>query len=189
MKFIFYIFSITLLLSSCVNGTSSNSNNSESVSEEVAVVEEVPSSNYQQYDNSSYQVEEADNDNYNYSYTYTESYNFEEGNQSNYPNYEPSSNDCEGIVVYEGRGDYFIVETRRGYTVLEVYNGILYEDQKVKGELNSYNFHYILNVNRDSEVRVYIEDYMLSAERALDWLGSHNKLKYSDQEAYDRDND
>jgi len=203
MKVSIYIFSITLLLSSCVEGTSSKSNNIEVDSEEVAVVEEVPMPNYTQSPNNTYQPEESEvyidwdrinteanseSDN-TYTYSYSESYDYNNSNQSKYSNYEPSSNDCEGIVVYEGRGDYFIVETRRGFTVLEVYNGILYEDQKVKGKLNSYNWHYILNVNRDSEVRVYIEDYMLSAERAIEWLGEHNKLKYNDQEIYDREND
>ena len=90
----------------------------------------------------------------------------------------------EGVVVYEGTGDYYIVETRMGYTVLEVYSGILYEGDKVRGELNKYNFRYIINRNRNSEVRVYIEDYMLSDSRALEWLGEHDHLKYEEQRAY-----
>lgn len=119
----------------------------------------------------------------------TPSYSDNTSYQSKYSNFEPSSNDCEGVVVYEGRGDYYIIETQLGYTVLETYGGYLWEDDYVRGELNSYNWHFILDTTRDNEVRVYIEDYMLSAERALEWLGSHNKLKYSDQEVYDREND
>ena len=51
--------------------------------------------------------------------------------------------------------------------------------------LNQYLFKYIINRNRNDEVRVYIEDYMLSDKKALQWLGKHKKLKYRDQEAYD----
>lgn len=107
----------------------------------------------------------------------------------NFYNYK-ETNDCEeGVVVYEGDDDFFIVETRKGYTVLEVYSGILYEGDKVRGELNKYFFKYLVNRNRNSEVRVYIEDYMLSDDRALEWLGKHDHLKSDDQDAYDANNE
>ena len=111
------------------------------------------------------------------------------GNYSNYSNYEETDDCVEGVVVYEGDDDYYIVETRKGYTVLERYSGRLDEDDKVRGELNRYNFKYLINRNKSSEVRVYIEDYMLSDERALEWLGEHGHLKSRDQEAYDYNKD
>ena len=107
------------------------------------------------------------------------------GSYSNYSNYEETDNCVEGVVVYEGDDDYYIVETRRGYTVLEVYSGILYEGNKVRGELNSYNFKYLINRNRNSEVRVYIEDYALSEDDAIEWLGENDHLDDDDQRAYD----
>ena len=110
------------------------------------------------------------------------------GSYSNYSNYEETDNCVEGVVVYEGDDDYYIVETRRGYTVLEVYSGILYEGNKVRGELNSYNFKYLINRNRNSEVRVYIEDYALSEDDAIEWLGEHDHLDDDDQRAYDANN-
>ena len=110
------------------------------------------------------------------------------GNYSNYPNYKETDDCVEGVVVYEGNGDYYIVETNRGYTVLERYNGRLDEGDKVRGELNKYNFKYLINRNKDSEVRVYIEDYMLSDKSALEWLGEHNHLKNDDQRAFDANN-
>ena len=33
---------------------------------------------------------------------------------------------------------------------------------------------------RDSEVKIYIEDYMLSEASAIRWLGEHNHLKSRD---------
>ncbi len=104
---------------------------------------------------------------------------------SHLSNYEETDDCVEGVVVYEGEGDFYIVEARRGYTVLERYNGRLDEGDKVRGELNRYNFKYLYNRNNDSEVKVYIEDYMLSEDSALEWMGDNDHLKSDDQEAYD----
>lgn len=110
------------------------------------------------------------------------------GNYSNYSNYEETDNCVEGVVVYEGDDDYYIVETRKGFTVLERYSGRLDEGDKVRGELNKYNFKYLINRNRSSEVKVYIEDFMLSDDDAVEWLGKNNHLKSDDQRAYDANN-
>jgi len=110
------------------------------------------------------------------------------GNYSNYSNYAETDNCVEGVVVYEGDDDYYIVETRKGFTVLERYSGRLDEGDKVRGELNKYNFKYLINRNRSSEVKVYIEDYMLSDDDAVKWLGKNNHLKSGDQRAYDANN-
>lgn len=107
------------------------------------------------------------------------------GNHSNYYNYK-ETNDCvEGVVVYEGKGCYYIVETRNGYTVMEDYSCSLFEGAEVRGELNQYNSKYLINRNNNQEIEVYIEDYMLSGKKALELLGKKNKLKSDDQEAYD----
>lgn len=105
-----------------------------------------------------------------------------------YSNYKESSDCVEGVVVYEGDDDYYIVETRRGFTILEVYSGILYEGNKVRGELNRYSFRYIINRNRNSEVRVYIEDYALTEDDAIEWLGENDHLNDEDQRIYDANN-
>lgn len=107
----------------------------------------------------------------------------------NYSYYEETSDCVEGVVAYEGDDDFYIVETRKGYTVLEVYSGILYEGDKVRGELNKYGFKYLINRNRDSEVKVHIEDYMLSDSNALEWLGKNDHLNDKDQRVYDFKND
>lgn len=99
-----------------------------------------------------------------------------------YSNYEETSYCVEGVVVYEREDDYYIVETRRGYTVLERRSGILWEGHKIRGELNRYGTKYIINRNRDSEVRVYIENYALSEDDALEWMRENDHLKYDDQE-------
>ena len=118
--------------------------------------------------------------------TYSEESNH--NNRRQYSNYEETDDCVDGVVVYEGSDDYYIIETRRGLTVCETYPGWLSKGDKVRGELNKYNFKYILNKNRDSEVKIYIEDYMLSEESALKWLGEHDHLKSSDQDYYDSNN-
>ena len=109
-----------------------------------------------------------------------------EGTNQQYVNYEENSNCVDGVVVYEGRGDYYIVETNKGFTILETYSGFLSEGDEIRGELNKYNFTYIIKINNDSEIKVYIEDYMLSDERALEWLGEHDRLEDSDQDEYNK---
>lgn len=128
---------------------------------------------------------------YTYSYSYSSSIGgSSNGNSHKYDNYEETSGCVDGEIVYEGTGDYFIVETRRGYTILERRSGSsLYEGDRIRGKLNNYGFTYIIKKNNDTEVRVYIEDYALSDERAIEWMGDHDRLKGRDQDTYDYEND
>lgn len=105
-----------------------------------------------------------------------------------YYNYKETNNCEEGAVVYEGKSGHYIIETRKGYTVIEDYSGTLYEGAMVRGELNQYNFKYLINRNRNEEIKVYVEDYMLSDERALELLGKQKCLKVADQRGYDANN-
>lgn len=106
-----------------------------------------------------------------------------------YYNYKETNNCVEGVVVYEGTGTNYIVETKKGYTVMEDYSGSLFEGAKVRGELNQYNFKYLINRNKNQEIKVYIEDYMLSDKKAIELLGKKNRLKPNDQSAYDANNE
>ena len=112
-------------------------------------------------------------------------------NDSNksYVNYEETSDCVDGIVVYEGENDYYIVETRKGCSIVERYSGRLNEGDKVRGELNEYNYHYLINFENDSETKIYVEDYMLSDDRAIEWMGEHRQLKVEDQRQYDLNDD
>ena len=92
------------------------------------------------------------------------------------------------MVVYEGEDDYYIVETKRGYTILERYSGSIYEGNRVRGELNRYGAKYLINRNNNSEVKVYIEDFALSDDDAIEWMGKNEHLNKRDQEAYDNNN-
>lgn len=180
MRKLLFIVSI-LCFAACNNNKQSNSNGSDSEEEFVESVEsnEVPTPA------ASNSLEEQLEDNSNANNGNAQS---DERVYSDFDNYEETDDCVEGEVVYEGEGDYFIVETRKGYTVLERRSGRLSEGHKVRGELNKYRFKYLYNRNRESEVRVYIEEYKLSEESALEWMGEHDHLKSRDQEIYDKMN-
>jgi hypothetical protein len=63
--------------------------------------------------------------------------------------------------------DRMIFETRTGYVLAEQYSGIFSEGWRVYGNLHSYGFKNI-KVN-NNEARVYIEDFMASKDRAIEW--------------------
>ena len=111
----------------------------------------------------------------------------EDNNTRQYSN-SSSVDGVDGVVVYEDSDDYFIIETRRGFTVCERYSGWLSVGDRVRGELNHYGFKTILKKNSDSEIRIYIEDYMLSEESAFRWFGENRHLDSTDQDCYDSNN-
>lgn len=182
----------SLLLASCNGrgGNSSYSNKTEVDSNDYVAV--APSYDYAPQQQSTEQDEEdyelPDLPNASNSYSDGDGMSEEERYFAQFSNFEPSYSDKKGVVVYEGQGDYYIIETGSGYVIAERYSGILYEDQTIYGRLHSYGSKYFINLNRDSEVKLYIEDYMLTQERAVEWMGEHNKLKYSDQSSYDEAN-
>lgn len=77
---------------------------------------------------------------------------------------------AKGEVVYKKSGcDYFIVETLMGYAVLEWYGGNDPDiGDRIVGDFESYGFKDIYNVTADSELQVWVENYWLSWEDALE---------------------
>lgn len=76
-----------------------------------------------------------------------------------------------GIVVYNKSGcrSRFVVETNMGYAILEWYGGNdPLEGSQLVGDYESYGFKDIFNTTADSELRVYVEDYMLSKSSLQD---------------------
>lgn len=86
-------------------------------------------------------------------------------------------NPVAGVVVYEGRYDYFIVYTENGYCIVEAYGCCLSEDDIIIGELNSFGFKDVYIKNRERTIRVYVEDYWMSEQKAIDWMVDHDKVK------------
>lgn len=74
----------------------------------------------------------------------------------------------KGEIVFE-KGDHYVVDTGRGCSVVEWYGGgISSESDKVVGDLNSYGFKDIYNQTTGKEIRVYIDDYFLNEDDAIE---------------------
>lgn len=88
----------------------------------------------------------------------------------------------KGEVIWEGNGcDFYIIETKQWFVLVELYSGTLYEGDNVEGELHSYNFKYLTNRSRgDRQVKVWVENYWGSRDRCFEWLREHDKCGLED---------
>ena len=79
---------------------------------------------------------------------------------------------AKGIVTHRISGcDYFVVETSKGYDLLEWYGG--WDPDKgdvLVGVFEQYGMHDINDPTVDEELTVWVEDYYLTKEDALDKL-------------------
>lgn len=79
---------------------------------------------------------------------------------------------AKGAVVHRISGcDYFIVATPGGYDLLEWYGG--HDPDKgdvLVGNFETYGMHDIYDNTADEELTVWVEDYKLSREDALEQL-------------------
>lgn len=87
-----------------------------------------------------------------------------------------SINTIQGRVIYEGRGDYYIVETQSYYVLLEPLCGWLNEGDILNGDLHSFGLKKVLKNGKDV-LDVDIEDYWSDINRCYDWLKDHDKLR------------
>lgn len=85
---------------------------------------------------------------------------------------QPSFATSRGVVVKRISGcDYFIVSATKGYAVLEWYGGHDPDtDDILIGKIEEYGMHDILDDTADESVTVWVEDYLLSREKALELL-------------------
>ncbi|HXF49068.1 MAG TPA: hypothetical protein VNL73_06550 [Verrucomicrobiae bacterium] len=81
----------------------------------------------------------------------------------------------KGEVVYKSSScDYFIVETPSGFALLEWYGGNdPYKGDIIVGDFEEFGFQDIYNITADSELRVWVEDYWLSKEDAVEKYFEH----------------
>lgn len=75
-----------------------------------------------------------------------------------------------GVVVKRfDNCDYFIAETRKGLVILEWMGGYdPDEGDKIRGELSSFGTKDYYIINKDRTSRLWLDDYMLSEEDALE---------------------
>lgn len=96
---------------------------------------------------------------------------------SQYSNFEASDNDVPGMVVYEGSNDYYIGEDNMGCFIFEAYSGWPSEGDHLYGSLNRFGFRWVINPQLETEYKIYIEEYALTREQAIDWMRERNHIK------------
>lgn len=75
-----------------------------------------------------------------------------------------------GEVILE-KDDYIVIDTGLSYTVAEDYSlSLISEGDKLVGNLNSYGFNDVYNCSTDNEINLYIEDYWLDRDDAIELL-------------------
>jgi len=74
----------------------------------------------------------------------------------------------QGVILAVPSGcDYFAAESPKGLVVLEWYGGHQPSaDEKIVGDFDQYGFHDIYVLPAGSQMRVWVEDYLLSRDRA-----------------------
>ena len=83
---------------------------------------------------------------------------------------EAYSSQGQSTVVFRKRGcEYMILENNRGYIVAEWMGGNdTDQGDNIGGNLNSYGTKEFYNLSRNSKTKLWIDDYMLSKDRALE---------------------
>jgi hypothetical protein len=86
--------------------------------------------------------------------------------------FAPLAFGARGEVVYRKSGcDHFIVETNMGYVLLDWYGGDdPSEGDVLVGNYEEYGMKDVYNLSTDSEIRVWVEEYWLSKDAALEKL-------------------
>jgi hypothetical protein len=84
----------------------------------------------------------------------------------------------KGVVVYDGKSDFHIIETGSFFVLCEWYSGPDFSSGDViTGELHSYGFKMVRVNNKETSTKIYIENYWTSKDKCFDWLREHGKLK------------
>ena len=80
------------------------------------------------------------------------------------------TNAAKGVVAYYKTGcSYYIVETIMGFALLEWFGGNdPNEGDILVGDFETYGMKDIYNISADSETQVWVEDFWLSKERAIE---------------------
>lgn len=83
----------------------------------------------------------------------------------------PAPSPSQEVVFTKYPCDYFLVDTSAGYALVESYSGDLpQKGDLIAGELDAFGFRDVYNLSSDEEMYVYVEDWGLSKEEALDRL-------------------
>lgn len=79
-----------------------------------------------------------------------------------------------GHIAYTN-GSIMVIETDYGYSCVELYSySPMYEGDYVVGNFESYGMHEIHDISMDTSNTVYVDDYWLSSDEAVRWVGNNS---------------
>ncbi|OPA85103.1 hypothetical protein BFW88_23655 [Pseudomonas fluorescens] len=84
--------------------------------------------------------------------------------------FSPLVSAAKGVVVYYKSGcSYYIVLTNQGYALLEWFGGNdPSEGDTLIGDYEAYGMKDIYNSTADAETKVWVEDFILTKDRAIE---------------------
>ena len=79
---------------------------------------------------------------------------------------------AKGMVTHDPQGcSHFLVETAMGYALLDRYGGNdPSKGDTIVGEFETYGMKNIFNITADEELTVWVEDFLMARERAIEKL-------------------
>lgn len=78
------------------------------------------------------------------------------------------------VIAYPGGCDYFLADGNRGIYLLEWYGGYdPSEDDLIVGDIGSYGMKSVYYPKKDREGRVWVEDFLLSKDDAIEQYREH----------------
>ena len=82
----------------------------------------------------------------------------------------------KGQIVYCKNDYYIVIATNNGYTCGNIFGLApwnLSRGDYVAGELESYGTHEIYDISIDDSFSLWIDEYWMNADRAMDWIERH----------------
>jgi len=99
---------------------------------------------------------------------------YSNGPNVGYRNMNVPSSEAVAVVVYKTSCDYFILENSGGYIVAEWMGGNDPEiGDRISGNFKSFGTADFYNQSLSSDMRLWIDDYWLSKETALEKINDH----------------
>ena len=89
-----------------------------------------------------------------------------------------ASTPVTGVVIYDGKFGYHIVETKQKYVIVEWFGGPDFsKGDRITGNLHSFGNKKVTVNDKEKESTVYIEDFFVSKDACYKWMKKNGKLR------------
>ena len=75
----------------------------------------------------------------------------------------------KSVIVYKACGSRYVAENTMGYVLIEWFGGVSpNKGDLIIGDINGFGFKDVYDLTQDNDLRVWVDDYMLSRQRVID---------------------